>query len=54
MLSIQAASASATANNAVNAANVVDVVPNKKRPHDAIEQDFLPMVYIIYLLYLIT
>lgn len=37
---------SVSANAAVNAANMVDVVQgNKKRPHDAIDQDYLTMVY---------
>ena len=44
--SFQNASASAATANAA-AANVVDVVvQGKKRPHDAIEQEFLPLVYI--------
>ena len=39
---IKAATASASA--VVTTANMVDVVSSKKRQHDAIEQDFVPMV----------
>ncbi|RNA39190.1 muscleblind 2 isoform X1 [Brachionus plicatilis] len=37
------ASASATAVNAAVNANQVDVVPGKKRTHDAVEHDFIPV-----------
>ena len=49
-INIQAAtSASATANSA---ANLVDVLSSKKRQHDAIDQDFITMVFVCYFSFL--